>query len=561
MPKTEIPFITIVPWRRKKFYNSDKDAQFYLEQDNWNDQGFYVSYYLHASSLVTKGEPLMIGHVRILKMGQPENKMFLLGTGPIGALDDDYCSMGTSLDYYSRISQLPLYKEEILTALRDAVVYPEFKEDFLEEPGFKAAMMRNFKADDQLFTLGPLLLERDYHGLLDLDQSFKFKFPQFEEPVTFRFDSKNKYGWNDLSLPNRIIAIIGRNGSGKSTLLSRISRVAFSSATDRLDETLQQVGIMDPPGLGFPRILVLSYSAFDAFNTPGVYVKDKRIIVEEMRKGIARYVFIGVRDIVSELEEMIPFMHFDEETGKLDPAEIRRDKIENTKLKTINQLGEEFIGNLAIIKEFRRDTIFDKAMKILSAEVSMHLILGQDLLNTDEKDNLEFFLGLSTGHKFVIHSLTSIIAYTAIRSLLLFDEPETHLHPPMLAALMTAVRFVLGELNAFMIVATHSPVVLQETLSEHVYRVRRVGSEMKIEQPPLETFGENIGTLTEMAFGLTSEATDFHNTLDALYKETVDDFFERPAPEALLERIEGYFEHGLSTQARAYLLSKIFKRG
>ncbi|MBW6100166.1 ATP-binding protein [Escherichia coli] len=52
------------------------------------------------------------------------------------------------------------------------------------------------------------------------------------------------------------------------------------------------------------------------------------------------------------------------------------------------------------------------------------------------------------------------------RCLVLFDEPETHLHPPLLAVLMSALRIVLNEVDAFAIVATHSPVVVQETLSK-----------------------------------------------------------------------------------------------
>jgi hypothetical protein len=61
------------------------------------------------------------------------------------------------------------------------------------------------------------------------------------------------------------------------------------------------------------------------------------------------------------------------------------------------------------------------------------------------------------------------------------------------SCLMHAVRIVLEEKNAFAIVATHSPVVLQETLARHVRIVRRIGDSFEVLTPDMETFGENVG--------------------------------------------------------------------
>jgi hypothetical protein len=47
----------------------------------------------------------------------------------------------------------------------------------------------------------------------------------------------------------------------------------------------------------------------------------------------------------------------------------------------------------------------------------------------------------------------------------------------------------------------HSPVVLQEVPSECVWRLRRVGDVVTAERPDIETFGENVGTLTGEVFG------------------------------------------------------------
>lgn len=119
-----------------------------------------------------------------------------------------------------------------------------------------------------------------------------------------------------------------------------------------------------------------------------------------------------------------------------------------------------------------------------------------------------------------------------------------------MAALMHSVRIVLNELNALCVVATHSPVLLQETLSRHVRRIRRTGKSLEIRQPGLETFGENVGVLTYDTFGLTASSTDFHKVLDLLV-EGCDS----------IEEVDALFDPGLSAQARAYVLTRFSRKG
>jgi predicted ATP-dependent endonuclease of OLD family len=168
-----------------------------------------------------------------------------------------------------------------------------------------------------------------------------------------------------------------------------------------------------------------------------------------------------------------------------------------------------------------------------------------------DSDPEKLFLLWSTGHKIVMQIVASLAAHTTQSSLILIDEPETHLHPPLLASLMHAIRIILSTKKAFAIVATHSPVVLQETIVKHTYIVRREGKITAIQKPSKETFGENIGTLTGETFGLNTRATDFHSVLDRLIKEHKN-----------LDIIEEFFQpYGLSMQARAYVMSQLVIEG
>ena len=78
---------------------------------------------------------------------------------------------------------------------------------------------------------------------------------------------------------------------------------------------------------------------------------------------------------------------------------------------------------------------------------------------------------------------------------------------------MNAIRLVLRRNDAFAVVATHSPVVAQETLRRHTAVVRRTGDETTIHRPKIETYGESIGEITNEVFGLNSDTTDFHSVL------------------------------------------------
>ena len=92
------------------------------------------------------------------------------------------------------------------------------------------------------------------------------------------------------------------------------------------------------------------------------------------------------------------------------------------------------------------------------------------------------------------------------------------------------------------IVATHSPVVLQEVPKSCVWVLQRSGNYAKAERPKGETFGENVGVLTREVFGLQVDQAGFHNmVIDAVNLE--------PSFEAAIER----FNNELGEEARAIL--------
>jgi predicted ATP-dependent endonuclease of OLD family len=108
------------------------------------------------------------------------------------------------------------------------------------------------------------------------------------------------------------------------------------------------------------------------------------------------------------------------------------------------------------------------------------------------------------------------------KTLVLLDEPEAHLHPPLLSAFVRALSDLLVNRNGVAIIATHSPVVLQEVPQSCVWKIRRSGRELIAERPEQETFGENVGVLTREIFGLEVTDSGFHTLLKSAVENATD---------------------------------------
>lgn len=514
-----------------------------LQQDNWNDYSFQTLYHLYVSVPAYTGR---IGQVKILRRGQKAADTLQLQAGTLAPLTSDWVSLGQELDYYQRLAELPVdVRQEILTHLRDALAFPDHAETFFNEDGWSTSVLRDvdwasFHRD------GAVLLEGDYDRVAQLDLALEFQMAGWSNPLQldFRAPRPGPTLGERSDLPDRIAVIVGRNGSGKSTLLSRLARILHASQRDRAGEALSALGSITPAGIGFTRIINIAYSAFDAFQLPGIDYRERRQIIEDLERGAGRYHYCGLRDIAREVRRA-------EGVGDIDGQPIEPlglDRQELAILKTSEDLTTEFVASVARIQKQDRATLFNKVCAILASDASF-ADLGDNPGTSIMASPGQWFSNWSTGHKIVMHATASIVANTEPKSIVLMDEPESHLHPPLLAAFMHAVRHILRHHDAFAVVATHSPVVVQESLRRHISVVRKSDAETHISRPKIETYGESIGEITNEIFGLNADATDFHTVLKRLVSLGMT-----------LEAIESLFDQGLSLQARAYVMTEIARR-
>lgn len=530
-------------------------ADIVLQQDAWDDFGFKTQYHLHHFK---DGHDSFVGNLKILRRGQVETAASVLPEGPLDPLGDDFCSLGQSLDYYEGLAGLP---EEVRTFIleffRDALADPEHARSFEEERGWGVSVTRDLDQDSHV-PLARTLLERDNNGLPSMGLDLTFSVSGWREPLRLDFAAPpHEPVWGSGGvvaaprLPERVAVVTGRNGSGKSTLMARLARVLHASQRDRRSEAIARLGAIEPAGVGCSRIVIVAYSAFDTFQVPGVGIEERRQIARDLRAGTGRYAFAGLRDIVAELEESLEAEGdaTDARSGALDDR-IALDRQARTRLKSAEQLADEYARTVRAIFDADRSTLLLRALRPLLADPSFSDIPDQSPVELFAMDAKSTFMGWRTGLKIVMHATVTLVARTERKSIVLVDEPESHLHPPLLAAFMHSVRLVLEANDAFAVVATHSPVVVQETLGRHVSVVNRVGDGIAILPLRIETYGESIGEITDEVFRLHPGATDFYATLKAMVDGGLT-----------TEQVDARFDRGLSLQARAYVMSLVASRG
>ena len=108
---------------------------------------------------------------------------------------------------------------------------------------------------------------------------------------------------------------------------------------------------------------------------------------------------------------------------------------------------------------------------------------------------------MSSGQKSLFFIITEIVANIRYSSFILFDEPETHLHPNAITEFMNAIMELLQKFNSFGIVATHSPLIVREIFSENIFVLDKEETTLRVRKLEFETFGENLTTITNEIFG------------------------------------------------------------
>jgi ABC-type uncharacterized transport system ATPase component len=473
---------------------------FVLRTDNWNDFGHQIQF--HLSHLATGDFETEIGTLKVLQRTSAQNRPMAVATATklppsFHELDGSFVSLGQSDNFYKNLHQLMGdLASEVLDALRDIAWHPAFASDFEPTVAFRNGMMRENGAQ-RARRFG-----RAWATGLEITEKPAFSYVGAIEGADADVEGRFAFSASD-PVPGRIVGIIGRNAVGKTRYLaslgSDLAQIARSSA-----QTLQTREERFPSGRPlFTRIIAISYSAFDRFKRP-------------VRDSSSSYVYCGIRNDRGALSRSALIKNY-----RLNQERIRDRGAQSTwtrHMRTIlGDLSEQLTTSLE--EEISSAAINDKALSLLSS--------GQSIL---------------------AHFVTALMAWIQPNSLVLFDEPETHLHPNAVASLFLVLSQVLEEFDSYAVVATHSPVVIQEIPAKRVLVFQREGNVTTAELLRVESFGESVTELTRHVFET--------NEVESLYRRTLRDLAEEETAEAVLAR----FSLGLSLSAEAYLLAQYGKK-
>ncbi len=465
----------------------------YLNIDYWDDWGKYRTQF-YLTVVDQDGEQHSIGHLKIGQRGlKPHGGSAELPPGhrkpnvpsTFGQLDDEFFSVGQDEEYYANLGALgDTVREQVLTCLRDVAWDKErwewaSGEDVMGESLLRSVTRSTVDGQFRRMAHGDARVTR-----YDFAYSPPKRLGDGAPPFTLVFSVDP-----ESPIPTNVHVLIGRNGVGKTRLLSLMTKALVAK-----DASAKQSGKFELNELGrhsgtFANVVAVSFSAFD-----------EEDLLPDRNPGpdSLGFSYIGLRGWTSGSP-----------TASIKP-------------KSPNMLASEFVDSLKecrigtrrrrwvnVITTLQSDPVFRAAQLTTMIEVDLSKKKEQEVV-------LKTFKALSSGHKIVLLTLTRLVEKVEERTLALIDEPEAHLHPPLLSAMTRAISELMVKRNGVAIVATHSPVILQEVPMSCVWILDRTLTASKAERPTIETFAESVGILSREVFKLELSQSGYHHILGDL---------------------------------------------
>lgn len=483
-----------------------------LGYDNWDDWfEFETTYNLFYFD--KDGTRHHLGGIKVGEASQADRRAKL--PREFTQLPDKFFSIGLTEDFYRTLHEFGV-SEDVLRPLNDMAYNLDIYHKYQNERVASVSLFRTVDKERILHKFHRLatgdveLTEYSFSFALDLQSSDEGSALSFEvKPGSYP--------------PSNVHVLIGRNGVGKTTCLNEIARAFIDSAVSDTDLSSDESGsrlkISSALGGGaFANLVSVTFSAFDPFYT-------------ESRETKGRYSYVGLKEGLRKEDRDVS-----QKTGI------------SFRIKGPDDLTVDFVKAaskcLTTLKKPRWRSTLENLASDPIFEESEIIELTEDYASEEEweADAARVFRKLSSGHKIVLLTVTRLVELVEEQSLVLIDEPESHLHPPLLSAFIRTLSDLLISQNGVAIVATHSPVVLQETPRDCAWILDRSGGTARARRPIPETFGENVGLLTHEVFGLEVTETGFYELL----RRSASEF-------GSYESVVELFGNELGSEARAVL--------
>lgn len=469
-------------------------------------------------------------------------KKFSMFEGIFGFIDQDFDTLRegqnflspngllqlerNKIDFFLVLSKLGHYREfvrvfgseeasEALCAIHDIAAFKEFGggradtwfNKVKKTKVFTYSVRRHPEAYFAIFNAGGILRGREANtiGARNVQLAVKYKLVSFtnKHEMLLEFNA-------DKQFKNRVSVLIGENGTGKSQALNRIAKSAIN-LSENLQDAEGEIALVS-------RVLALaptteSGRVFPYNNAKNQSTWYRRFILNKHRSG---------KGNMTLSEAIIQLVLTDQKIGDLSRWDIflsSIDAIDNVDQIAFRKHDEVHEGLYQTSKErFIFLSTLDRGKEQLKLEKVAEINENIDLFRVVEGREYP----LSSGEASFLRFAGYVCNYIENGSLLLIDEPETHLHPQFISRFMKLLDTLLTLTGSVSVIATHSVYFAREVAEKQVKILKKVqDNRIEVISPRIKTFGADVGRISRYVFGEDKPSINSSELLNEFLKQNL----------------------------------------
>lgn len=421
-----------------------------------------------------------------------------------------------------------------LVASRRVTKRAKLIEDAVKTKVFSLAFMREAERFFAFHNADSILdgLDKENFSKISAQLSLSYELAGFYGKRCFDF----KFDTNSI-LPKRICVLIGRNGLGKSQALHAMTSSLLKGDSRFSDHNGERPIISRVLAIATPG------ETMNTFPPEGVNkrIKYRRLMLSRSARTKASR---GFCDLCVQLCRSLEFI------GNNDRWELFKDSIQF--FQNANDIVIPLSSDISVSANHVLAINGKYYVPLLKlnhgGEQAALEVQGAVISNANPMIKIDGQIyPLSSGQLSFIKFVIQACLFIENGTLVLLDEPETHLHPNFISEFVRVLDRLLKMTGSISVIATHSAYFVREIPRTQVlvFKEGKHG-QVNIQNPRLKTFGADVGAISYFVFedGITNGLVD----------DLLDNF---PQPSRARNALLKELEDELSSDVVMYLRRKL----